>query len=322
MRDPLSDLLRSVRLSGGVFLDARFTAPWCVVAQITSEDCAPFLDSPAQIIAYHYVIEGTMRVELDGEPVTEVGEGEAVMLPRNDRHLLSGGPATRPVAADDLIAAPGQDGLSRIDHGGGGARTRLVCGFLGTDDEHNPLIDTLPPMLRVSLRDGLEREWVETSVRYAAEELAEGRFATSDAMSRLSELLFVEAVRDYARSLGDENAGWLLGQRDPQVGRALALMHRRLAHPWTAEELAREVALSRSAFVERFTTLVGMPPIRYLTQWRLQTARQRLRESGATIAQVAYAVGYGSEEAFSRAFKRHFGSAPATWRDQAARTGV
>jgi AraC-like DNA-binding protein len=156
----------------------------------------------------------------------------------------------------------------------------------------------------------------EASVRFTASELINGRFASPNIMSRLSELLLVEAVRDYSSTLGGQEAGWLKGLADPQVGRALALIHRNISLSWSAEALAKEVALSRSAFVDRFTALVGMPPIRYLTVWRLQTAKLNLQERRAPIAKLAHSVGYESEEAFSRAFKREFGIPPARWRDQ------
>ena len=170
----------------------------------------------------------------------------------------------------------------------------------------------------IDVRDAASREWIEASVRFAASELAEGRLASSDVITRLSESLLTEAVRQYSTTLAEEEVGWLKGLKDPQVGRALALIHHKLDAPWTSEELAREVALSRSAFVERFTTLIGMPPIRYLTFWRLQTAKLGLREARKTIAQLAYSVGYESEEAFSRAFKREFGVPPARWREMHA----
>jgi AraC-like DNA-binding protein len=313
--DPLADVLRAVRLSGGVFLDARFTAPWCVHAQLTPEDCKPYLSAPAQLIAYHFVIEGRLRLEVEGQPPIEVAAGEIVILPRNDGHILASAERLKPISADGLIQ-PGDDGgLARINHGGGGAVTHIVCGFLGTEDAHNPLLATLPPVLKIDIRQGTSREWVEASVRFAARELTEGKFASSGVMSRLSELLFVEAVRNYASALGEEHSGWLKGVKDPYVGRALALMHGDIAHPWTAEELASEVALSRSAFNDRFTALVGMPPIRYLTYWRLQAAKEKMREGRRSIAQIAFAVGYESEEAFSRAFKREFDIPPARWRD-------
>jgi AraC-like DNA-binding protein len=315
MTDPLADVLRAVRLSGGIFLDARFTAPWCVHAQLAPEDCKPFLASPAQLVAYHFVIEGRLLLGVEGQPPIEVAAGEIVILPRNDGHTVASAEGLKPISADGLIQ-PGDDGgLARINHGGGGAVTHIVCGFLGTEETHNPLLATLPPVLKIDIRQGTSRDWVEASVRFAARELTEGKFASSGVMSRLSELLFVEAVRNYASALGDQHSGWLKGVKDPYVGRALALVHGNIAHPWTAEELASEVALSRSAFNDRFTGLVGMPPIRYLTYWRLQTAKEKMREGRRSIAQIASAVGYESEEAFSRAFKREFAIPPARWRD-------
>jgi AraC-like DNA-binding protein len=195
----------------------------------------------------------------------------------------------------------------------------LVCGFLASDDLYNPLIASLPKVLKFDVRQRTSRDWVEASVRFAASELTNGRFASSNIMLRLSELLLVEAVRDYSSTLGGQEAGWLRGLADPQVGRALALIHRIISLSWSAEALAKEVALSRSAFVDRFATLVGMPPIRYLTVWRLQTAKLNLRERRTPIAKLAHSVGYESEEAFSRAFKREFGMPPARWRDQQSR---
>lgn len=315
MMDPLSEVLRLVRLTGGVFLDARFTAPWCVTAQLAPEDCKPFLTAPAQLIAYHFVIDGTLLLGLGEAPPARIDAGEIVILPRNDGHTLASAPGLNPVSADGLIQSGADGGLAQIDHGGGGTPTHIVCGFLGSEEAKNPLLATLPPVLKIDVRQGTSRDWVEASVKFAARELAAGKFASSSVMTRLSELLFVEAVRNYAATLDDTKTGWLKGLTDPYVGRALALLHSRIAAPWTAEMLAAEVALSRSAFNERFTALVGMPPIRYLTYWRLQTAKERLREGRATVAQIAHAVGYDSEVAFNRAFKREFGLPPARWRD-------
>lgn len=315
MMDPLSEVLRLVRLTGGVFLDARFTAPWCVTAQLAPEDCKPFLTAPAQLIAYHFVIDGTLLLGLGDAPPARIDAGEIVILPRNDGHTLASAPGLNPVSADGLIQSGADGGLAQIDHGGGGTPTHIVCGFLGSEEAKNPLLATLPPVLKIDVRQGTSRDWVEASVKFAARELAAGKFASSSVMTRLSELLFVEAVRNYAATLDDTKTGWLKGLTDPYVGRALALLHSRIAAPWTAEMLAAEVALSRSAFNERFTALVGMPPIRYLTYWRLQTAKERLREGRATVAQIAHAVGYDSEVAFNRAFKREFGLPPARWRD-------
>jgi AraC-like DNA-binding protein len=316
LTDPLTEVLRSVRLTGGIFLDARFSAPWCVFTKLDSEVCQPFLAAATQMIAYHFIIEGTLFVTAQDRPTIEVRAGEVVLLPRNDVHTLASAPGLEPTNARDLIQPSADGGLARIAHGGGGETAHLVCGFLASAELYNPLIATLPEILKLDVRQGAERDWVEASVRFAAGELVEGRLASSSVMSRLSELLFVEAVRNYASTLGDDEVGWLKGLADPQVGRALALIHHNTSAPWSTEALAREVAMSRSAFVDRFTTLVGMPPIRYLTTWRLQTAKLNLREKRTTIAQLARSVGYESEEAFSRAFKREFGQPPARWRDR------
>jgi AraC-like DNA-binding protein len=316
MIDPLSEVLRSVRLMGGIFLDARFTAPWCVQTKILAEDCGAFAVKPPLLIAYHFVIEGKFLLSTEGEPTVEVRAGEIVLLPRNDVHTLASASGLVPTSARHLIQPSADGGLARISSGGGGETTHLVCGFLGSEESYNPLIATLPRVLKLDVREGVSRDWVEASVRYAASELTAGKFASSSLMSRLSELLFVEAMRQYSVAFTDQDAGWLKGVADPQIGRALAAIHHNVGSPWTADSLAREVSMSRSAFVDRFTALVGMPPIRYLTIWRLQAAKRNLRETRTSIAQLAQEVGYGSDEAFSRAFKREFGLSPARWREQ------
>lgn len=318
MMDALGEVLRSVHLSSGVFLDARFTAPWCVLSKIEGGDCQPFLARPAQLIAYHFVIDGRLLISVDGEPAIEVRGGEIVLLPRNDVHKLASAPGLTPISARELVQPSPDGGLARIYHGGGGEAVHLVCGFLASEERYNPLIASLPPILKIDIREATSRDWVEASVRFAADELVAGKVASAGVISRLSELLLVEAVRAYAATLGERQPGWLKGLADPQIGRALALMHHKLDAPWSADGLAKEVALSRSAFMERFTALVGLPPIRYLTAWRLQTARLHLRETRQSIAQLAHAVGYDSEAAFSRAFKREFGLSPAHWREREA----
>jgi len=316
--DPLAEVLRSVRLTGGVFLEMHLTAPWCFTSKVTAEDCRPFLAVPAQVIGYHVIIGGRFLLNVDGMPPLEVYGGEAILLPRNDLHTLASAPGLEPTSADDLIQPSPSGGLARVVHGGGGEATHLVCGFLASEEAYNPLIATLPKALKLDFRESASREWVEASVRFAAKELMEGRFASSDVLSRLSELLLVEAVRKYALTLDDEKGGWLKGLRDSHVGRALTLMHHDLSTHWSADALAREVGLSRSAFSDRFMTLVGMPPIRYLSFWRLQSGKLQLRETTKTISQIAHSVGYTSEEAFSRAFKREFGIPPAHYRDRAS----
>jgi hypothetical protein len=201
--DPLSDVLRSVRLLGGVFLDARFTAPWCVSSKMTAQDCGPFMTAPAQVIAYHVVTAGGLLASVDGEPPIEVAAGEIVLIPRNEVHVLASANGLEPVDGHDLIQPSAEGGLARISHGGGGDATNIVCGFLASEGGYNPLIASLPRILKLDVREGASRVWIEASVRFAAGELAEGRVASSSVMSRLSELLFVEAVRQYATTLAD-----------------------------------------------------------------------------------------------------------------------
>jgi AraC-like DNA-binding protein len=312
--DALSDVLRVVRLTGGVFLDAEFTAPWCVMSQVGPEDCRPHLAMPQHIIAYHCVIEGRFLLHTDGDPTAEVRAGEIVLLPRNDAHRIGSSLDADAIKADDLIQPPMNGGLARIEYGGGGERTRIVCGFLGCETPFNPLLASLPKVMKLEMRSGASGAWVESSFQFAASEVSAGRVGSATVLSKLSELLFVEAVRRYVSELPGEQRGWLAGLRDPIVGRALALLHARHREPWTAEQLAEEVGLSRSAFAERFTSLIGQPPMQYLTFWRMQLAARQLRESATPIAKVAVEVGYESDAAFNRAFKREFGVPPAKWR--------
>jgi len=240
---------------------------------------------------------------------------EIVGFPRNDPHLLGSNLDLRPVVGSDVIVASPEGGLYVARHGGDGAGTQLVCGFLGCEtDEGNLLISTLPRALRLNIEEGSAAEWIRTTFQYAADEVASGRPGSETVLAKLSELLFVETVRRYADTLPEDETGWLAGLRDRYVARALALFHRDIARPWTVDELGREVGLSRSALGERFTRLIGVAPIHYLTNWRMQVAAEKLRNSSASLAEIAVRVGYESEAAFSRAFKKTFLTAPATWR--------
>jgi AraC-like DNA-binding protein len=315
--DALSDVLRVAHLTGGVFLNAEFCAPWCVAARMAPEYCAPVLGSASHLIPYHYVIEGELHLRIEGEDAETfaLGTGGVVLMPRNDLHLMGSDLSLPPVLASDLIQPTRNGGLLSIRHGGDGARTQMICGFLGCDIvEASPIISNLPPALKLELARGAAADWIQSTFQYAADEVAAGRPGSDTVLAKLSELLFVEAVRQYAESLPEEQTGWLAGLRDTHVARALALIHHDIARQWTVDELGREVGLSRSALAERFTSLLGMPPMQYVASWRMQLAKQKLRTTGASLAQVADMVGYESEAAFSRAFKKAVGTAPATWR--------
>lgn len=315
MEDTLSDILRSLRLKGGIFLDARFTAPWCVLSHVTPHDVSQFVKEPAEIVTLHYVVSGQTYVGIGNDERMAVKEGELVLLPRSVAHVMGSSTEGKPVNSHHLIELASDGGLARIVHGGEGELTHIICGFLATEEQRNPLLASLPPLLKVNIRDGVSRDWVESSVRYAAEGLHHGAVASSPVMGRLSELLFAEAIRAYAMGLPESERSWLKGLGDQYVGRAIAALNDDLAHPWTVDEIAEKAGLSRSAFVERFSAAVGLPPMKYLTQSRLALAKQLLLDRRQAVAQIAAKVGYEAEEAFNRAFKREFGLPPAKWRD-------
>ncbi|MDO8838345.1 MAG: AraC family transcriptional regulator [Parvibaculum sp.] len=311
--DPLSDVLRSMRLTGGIFLDAELTAPWCLASSVTAEDCAPFGAVPHNIVSWHYVETGRLHLEVAGAPPVAVERGEIVLLPHNHKHLIGSDPGLPPADAEGLIQ-PMPGGLARIVHGGGGERTHVMCGFLGNDIPSDPILAIMPPVLKLAAPEGATAEWIESTFRFAAAILAGGGERSAAVLGKLAELLFEEAVHRYLANLPNGETGWLVGLRDPAIGRALALLHRGLDRHWTTEVLAAEIGMSRSAFAARFTDLVGEPPMRYLGKWRLTFAARRLMDTGEPVARIAFEAGYESEAAFNRAFKRNFGSPPATWR--------
>ena len=314
--DALSDVLRVAHLTGGVFLRAEFFAPWCIASRLTPEHCSPVLGPASHMMIFHYVAEGEVHIQIEGEQDEDLIEtGEVVLLPRNDMHLMGSDLSVPAVPGKEVIRPPRDGGLFSIHHGGTGSCTRMVCGFLGcASTEGNPVISSLPPLLRVKLEQGGAAEWIRSTFQYAAEEVSAGRPGSETVLAKVSELLFVEAVRRYAEELPDGRTGWFSGLRDPHVARALALLHRDITRRWTVDELGREVGMSRSALADRFIRLIGVPPMHYLAGWRMQVATGKLRDTSDSLAQVAETVGYDSEAAFSRAFKKAFGTAPATWR--------
>ena len=316
--DALSDVLRVIRLSGGIFLEAHMTAPWCFKGRLSPDDCKAYQVTPALVIASHYVVSGKMLVQVEGGEVIEARAGELVLLPHNHVHAFGSDVTVTPFSQPDEVKAKAAGKFSRIELGGGGEPTQLLCGFLGSDQAFGPLLSSLPPVLKVDVSATPTGAWMESSFRFAVSQIAAGRVGSTTVIAKLSELLFVEAVSHYIAGLPEDRNGWLAGLKDPQIGQALSLMHARPAQDWSAEALAAEVGMSRSGFAERFTSLIGQPPMQYLTYWRMQLAAQRLRESREAISQIGYAVGYESEAAFSRAFKREFGKAPAAWRKQPA----
>ena len=319
--DALSDVLRVIRLKGGVFLHAEFTAPWCIVSQITGEDFGRRLQGAEHLVLYHYVVEGHLRAQIPNREPVAIEAGEVLILPYNDRHLLGSHLDLPPVPAKQVVRVPPDGGLAVIRHGGGGEKTRVVCGYLGCDRTHgNPLTSALPPIVRFDARKGSVAALMKSSLEFAADEIAARRAGSEAVLAKLSELLFVEALRRYVEGLPDEQTGWLAGLKDPFVSRALSLLHGRVAQQWTVEDLGRDIGLSRSALADRFTRLIGEPPMRYLARWRLQLAAHHLRSGDMPLARIAEQVGYESGAAFNRAFKRSFGVPPAAWRKNVSAT--
>lgn len=317
--DALSDVLRIMRLKGGVFLHGEFHDPWCISVKVEPRSCSRYLGETAHVIPYHYVLEGRMQVRMDDGLAFEMEPGESVMFPRNDVHALGSDITRPPLPSRDYVKNPIEGGLASIAIGDGGAPTRIVCGFLGAEDiRGNPVVNALPAALRLQMRDGSAGDWIRSSFHHAAEQIAAGHMGSEVALGKLSELLFVEAIQRYVQTLPEQQTGWLAGLKDPYVSRALALLHARIAAPWTVDALSREVGLSRSALAERFGAVLGMPPMQYLANWRIHVAAHELVSSGKSILHIAQEVGYDLEASFTRAFKRTMGTPPATFRRQRA----
>jgi AraC family transcriptional regulator, alkane utilization regulator len=320
LMDALSDVLRVVRLGGAVYLNADLTAPWCVVGEVTPDLCATFLPRAERIVSYHLITEGSCWAALKDDPASaiRVDAGELLVVPQGEVHRMGSSLDLEPAPSGDLVSkylktSPGE--VMTLTYGGGGEHTRIICGFLACDDSlTNPVLSALPRLFKVDMRNDPQSAWLESSLQLAALEAVGWRVGSAAVLARLSELLFVTAVQRCIEALPADRKGWLAGVGDRFVGRALAMLHAQPAYGWTVDELARKVGLSRSALAQRFTDLLGQPPMQYLARWRLQIAAHELRDGNRTLAVIAERVGYESEAAFNRAFKREFGVPPASWR--------
>jgi AraC-like DNA-binding protein len=267
-------------------------------------------------VLYHLVIEGGAVVEMpDGQSI-ELKPGDVVIFPHGDpHHMSSGKDAIRPFPNYGIAAKINSRDLSPLRAGGGGATSRFVCGYMTCDPYlSRPILSGLPPVFKVNIRTDASGHWLENSILHLVDEAASGRVGSEAMLAKLSEALFVDTLRRYVAALPEQQTGWLTGARDPIVGRSLGLLHSRVAHPWTIADLADEVGISRSALVERFTRYLSEPPMTYLTRWRLQLAARSLEKTSRGVAEIAGDIGYESEAAFNRAFKREFGQPPGRYR--------
>jgi AraC-like DNA-binding protein len=316
--DVLSDVLSAVRLTGAVYFDINARAPWVAETPPMTRIGPNVMPGFERVISFHVMLEGTCWAQLSdrSEPPVLLESGSGVLFVRGDPHSMSSqqGQGTEPDLS--MYYKPKDKTLPFVfnEFGGDGEPAHFVCGYLGCDERpFNPILDALPRILRVVSTPG-SGNLIGDLIRVALQEKERPRAGGESLLAKLSELMFVQAVRQHIETLPPEATGWLAGLRDPQIGTALQHMHGRPAAPWTLETLAHEVGLSRSVFADRFTNVMGVPAMHYLGNWRLQRAAHLLERQSVSVAEAAASVGYESEAAFNRAFKRQVGMPPGGWR--------
>jgi AraC-like DNA-binding protein len=315
----IDEALRMVHLSSAVFLRGEFTAPWSLLSLGPREYARTLCPEAQRLVLFHVALEGRFQVRMESGDEASVGPGEAVVIPYCDRHTMGHPRLTRAVGFETLVPPLPWRAPPVVRHGGGGEATRILCGYLNCADLlFQPLFRALPPLIHVRPSTPSRAAWLRASAHYALEEST----AWSGIRARVPELLFVECLRQYVAGLPAERTGWLAALRDPVVGCALLHLHAAPGDSWTVARLAREVAVSRTVLCDRFAALLGQPPIRYLQQWRLQVATHLLRTTTETLPEIAGRVGYESEAAFNRAFKRGLGVPPGSWRTRAREARV
>ena len=315
LMDAFSEILTAVKLKGAMFFRAEFSSPWGVSSP-TSSELAPALSPGApHLVIYHLVIEGKAIARTQGGKTLELESGDIVIFPHGDPHELRSDAKAQADLTPAIIKKMMAHDLRPLRAGGGGQNTNFVCGYMACDPFLcGPILEGLPAILKVNIRTDRSGQWLENSILHLVEEAASDQAGSDAMLAKLSEALFVETLRRYMASLPDEQTGWLAGARDPIVGKSLAILHSRVKHPWTIADLAKEVGLSRSSLVERFSRFLSVPPMTYLTRWRLQLAARALTTTSRGVADIGAEVGYESEAAFNRAFKREFGAPPARYR--------
>ncbi len=313
--DAFSEILSGLKLSGAFYFSAEFSAPWSFSSPPSATLSDLLAIGKAHLVIYHFLIEGKALVVAGGQSV-ELRPGDVVILPFADSHqMTSGKDATAAVQSSAILSKIKSRDLSPVQAGGGGDPARFACGYMACDPYiSRPILTGLPSIFKVNIRTDRSGQWLESSILHLVEEAGSGQVGSAAMLAKLSEALFVDTLRRYIAGLPDQQVGWLAGTRDPIVGKSLGLLHGRVAHPWTIADLADEVGISRSALVERFTRYLSEPPMTYLTRWRLQLAARSLEMTSRGVSEIAAEVGYESEAAFNRAFKREFGDPPGKYR--------
>jgi AraC-like DNA-binding protein len=315
--DVLSDVLRAVRLTGAIFFDVEAAEPWVATTPSVANFARAVMPGSEHLIVFHILTRGTCWAELtdDSMPPVRLKAGDLVVVPNGDEHSFASVPGMRARGDLSLYKRAGDRPVPVwVNEGGGPEHCHFVCGYLGCDARpFNPLLAALPRMFHASVSTATQ-SWLTSLVRAAVEESDHASAGGETMLAKLAELMFVEVIRKYVAGLPEDTRGWLSGLRDRHVGAALRLIHGRPAESWTLDGLARSVGLSRSVFADRFTQLVGVPPMQYLARWRLQLASHLLENRSVGIAVAAAQVGYESEAAFNRAFKKFVGVPPGAWR--------
>ena len=313
--DALSDLLRVIRLDGAYFFSVEAAAPWGIGTPPARNLTPRMLPEAEHLIPYHIVSEGRCFAAALGEAPVELVAGDVIVFPHGDAHVMSSARESGRIALFQVTSSTPHRGVVRLG-GEGPLSTSLTCGYLGCDRRpFNPLLASLP---RVMHMRGMANAWVGGLTRQVTEERERARPGAESVITRLAELMFIEVLRRHLEELPPGQSGWLAGLRDEVVGRALTLLHARPGHGWTLDELAHDADTSRSNLAKRFTELVGQPPMQYLAQWRMQVAATLLAHTSIKVSAVSAQVGYDSEAAFSRAFKKAAGLSPGAWRDARA----
>ncbi|MBZ5643986.1 MAG: AraC family transcriptional regulator [Acidobacteriia bacterium] len=324
--DALSEILQSVQLEGAVFYNAEFTAPWGFRSPPACDVAAFLRKGPRHVIIYHLLTSGRAQGEVEHSAHrVDLVPGDIVVFPHGDAHILSNGSPARIVDNALHLQEVFAQGLTLARDGGGGESSRFVCGYMECDPQLCKMfLGGLPPVFKVNIRNDVGGQWLENSIKFSAGEAGANRAGSHAVLARLSEALFAETMRRYMSDLPEQQTGWFAGARDPEVGAALAHMHRDPDHPWTIANLAQRVGVSRSVLAERFRHFLGEPPMKYLSRWRLQLAARMLASTSFSVARISGDVGYESEPAFNRAFKREFGTPPARFRmkSRSARKGA
>lgn len=316
--DALAEILRAIKVDSAIYLNGVFSEPWCVSSP-GGRKLAPVFGSNGHIIIYHLLCEGRAYCEIDGLERVDLEPGDLIALPHGHEHRMGGGSCASPLNAEEALPGILSRGLELLTVGGSGQSARFICGYLACDPHlSQSFLGGLPPLIRLNIRDDASGQWLENSLRFSVTQAAAKAPGAAELLTRLSEVFFVETLRRFQRELPPDQTGWLAAAREPSVGKALTLMHVRHAQPWTIAELAREVGLSRTVLTERFRRFLGESPMAYLVRWRLRLGARALTTTTQSVAQVAFDVGYESEAAFNRAFKREYGLPPARYRrDQA-----